>query len=362
MKKIYIFGLLCALTATVNGGLITHNDYTSGATITASGQNTNENAVFNEFNGNIESANIKDGTIVNADISGSAAIGFTKLDAPTQSSSTFMFNTLGYLSTYKRPGLVWINATTVDISSNTGTANQTCVIFPDGERRCVTENTATTNVNRRCILTATASTSGTKDSGLRINYNLTGNTWYSFYAVKATDTSDFVVVADTINPTFSNYTALNTAYASNGWVYLGMGRYGNNDDITTGLLRFSQRSDMTILLSSAAASNRGVVLSSGSPVSVANYLYAAGFSGTQIPSNITFGLIQQQGTSGTVAVYGDSGTTLRLAGAGAGAYINNFWADVTTGFFQTNTSSALLALHIYGWKDDALGSAVASPY
>lgn len=67
-------------------GLITHTDYTSGATITAAGQNSNENTIFNEFNGNIESANIKDGTIVNADVSASANIAVTKLQSSLTNS------------------------------------------------------------------------------------------------------------------------------------------------------------------------------------------------------------------------------------------------------------------------------------
>lgn len=40
-------------------GLITHTDYTSGAAISAAGQNTNENAIVNEINGNLDNNNIK---------------------------------------------------------------------------------------------------------------------------------------------------------------------------------------------------------------------------------------------------------------------------------------------------------------
>jgi len=50
-------------------GLVTLTNYTDGATITAAGQNSNENAIANEFNGNIENVNIK----------ASAAIVDTKL-------------------------------------------------------------------------------------------------------------------------------------------------------------------------------------------------------------------------------------------------------------------------------------------
>lgn len=82
-----VFGAATRLHA----GLITHNDYVAGTVITATAQNTNENAIVNEFNGNIESSNLKDGTIVNVDINGSAAISLSKLsltDAVTFSSIT----------------------------------------------------------------------------------------------------------------------------------------------------------------------------------------------------------------------------------------------------------------------------------
>ena len=68
MKKLSLI-ILLGLTSTAKAGLITHSDYTAGTSITASAQNSNENTVFNEFNGNIESTNIKDGTIVVADLS-----------------------------------------------------------------------------------------------------------------------------------------------------------------------------------------------------------------------------------------------------------------------------------------------------
>lgn len=73
MKKLIA---LLFLAGNAQAGLITHTDYTAGATITAATQNSNENAVFNEFNGNIESANIKDGTIATADLSSTVQAQF----------------------------------------------------------------------------------------------------------------------------------------------------------------------------------------------------------------------------------------------------------------------------------------------
>lgn len=53
--------LLLLLTTPCYAGLITHTDYTAGNTITASLQNSNENTIVNEFNGNIDDNNIKSG-------------------------------------------------------------------------------------------------------------------------------------------------------------------------------------------------------------------------------------------------------------------------------------------------------------
>ncbi len=62
MKKLlYLSALLIALP--LQAAHISHTDYLSNATITAAGQNTNENAIVNEFNGNIDDTNISAGSI-----------------------------------------------------------------------------------------------------------------------------------------------------------------------------------------------------------------------------------------------------------------------------------------------------------
>lgn len=89
----YVTILIFTFNQIASAGLITHLDYSSGGTITASGQNTNENAIVNEFNGNIESANIKDATIVNADIANSTIQG-GKIDSTNFSISVATITTL----------------------------------------------------------------------------------------------------------------------------------------------------------------------------------------------------------------------------------------------------------------------------
>ena len=61
-------------------GLVSRTNYAAGGTITAAGQNSNENAIVNEFNGNIENVNIKS----------SAAIASSKLDLSAIASTMAM--------------------------------------------------------------------------------------------------------------------------------------------------------------------------------------------------------------------------------------------------------------------------------
>jgi hypothetical protein len=120
MKKLLLIALL--ITQTADAGLITHTDYTSGNVITAAGQNTNENAVFNEFNGNISAANLATNAVTTAKIT-DANVTTAKLSQVLQDT----FTLVGQMGTYRRPVLTFISVTTVDVEANTGTANQTCV-------------------------------------------------------------------------------------------------------------------------------------------------------------------------------------------------------------------------------------------
>lgn len=75
MKKLTLI-LMLGFAGSAQAGLISHSDYSSGGTITAAAQNSNENTIVNEFNGNIESANIKNGTIDTADLSSTVQASF----------------------------------------------------------------------------------------------------------------------------------------------------------------------------------------------------------------------------------------------------------------------------------------------
>lgn len=253
MKR--ILGLIVLLCSSAQAGLITHTDYVPGAVVTSAGQNTNENTIVNEFNGNIESANIKDGTIANADIA-DGVVSVSKLQATAQSTFTFV-NLMG---AYRRPVLFWINVTSVDVEANTGIANKTCIMFSN-EQRCVTEDTSSTNVNRRFIITAVANfTSGTEDSGL-IGATEAINTWYAIYAVKSQiNSANFVLVGTTVTPhsvtgnvatTGGNFTVLNNMFGKDAWVYLGMVANGDNSGATGDIKNFVQVGNLTMMDQSA---------------------------------------------------------------------------------------------------------------
>ena len=74
MKKLLTILLLS--TSPVYAGLISHTDYTSGSVISASGQNTNENLIFNEFNGNIDATNLKAGAVTSSKLDSSVSSQF----------------------------------------------------------------------------------------------------------------------------------------------------------------------------------------------------------------------------------------------------------------------------------------------
>lgn len=74
MKKLLLLTML--FTSPAYAGLIIHTDYTSGNTITASGQNANENTIVNEINGALDSANIENASILVEDLNAEVTAKF----------------------------------------------------------------------------------------------------------------------------------------------------------------------------------------------------------------------------------------------------------------------------------------------
>lgn len=333
-------------------GLITHQDYNAGDTITAAKQNTNENAIFNEFNGNISAANLAAGAVTSS-----------KLDSTLTSTFTYISSTQGY----RRPVLQWVSVSSITVENNTGTANETCILFPD-EKRCVTENVASTNVNRQLLIGATASNSGTKDSGVYSGNTLTNNSWLAIYAWKVSDNStDFVLVATTATPSQSNYSLLNTQFGVNAWVYLGLIRYG--DQCATNpnkILSFGQVGAMTLFANtipgadtSVGTTAYGFRVANQASASASAWSFATGSIGAVVPSNL--GILKYRAVSANslnfvTGVVDTQIDYLNIGGGGTIAGSISIW--LPSGFSPKVTTAATTASEIFvtGYMDTALGS------
>jgi hypothetical protein len=365
-----LFSLLL-LAGSVNAAIISRTyNYTDGNTMSANENNTNENTVYNEINGNLSAANILDGSITNADLA-DTQITATKFAASVQSTFTLVSQ---QMMSYRRPNLTFVSVTTVDVEANSGTSNQTCVMFPD-ERRCVTENTGSTSVNRRFIITEAASNSGTKNSGLRTGYVETANTKYALYAWKVSDVAtDFVLVADTITVSQANYAALNTFYGTNAWVYLGTIWNGNGQSGSIDIASFKHsgpRMTFTNSNNAAVLQAKGIVLTFTAGATSLTYTYTAGFASGQIPSNIIHGsyIVSQAAPGGNTALIVKDAAGTNFWGrhsvlSGQAVLHNVVDQDITEGIQQTDSSSTSLArdIFLYSYWDAALTNPYASPY
>lgn len=190
---------------------------------------------------------------------------------------------------YRRPVLQFGSTTTVAVESGLdGTSGNIPILFPDGSLRTETSTTRTTfNITRNAVLT----TSGAQ-SGLTGATSEATNTWYALYAVKVTDSATlWVTIGSTVIPTQGNYSTLNTAYGTNGWVYLGMIRNGDNGGATGDILTFTQVGNHTRLknvnTSYNIANSLGLLLATSASTTSLSYTYAAGTGTTNIPAHLT---------------------------------------------------------------------------
>lgn len=263
---------------------------------------------------------------------------------------------------YRRANLSFISVTTVDIENNTDTANQTKVVFPDGEARSVTEDTSSTSKYRRFIITETANfITGTENSGLYTGLSETTNTWYAIYAVKSQiNSSNFVLVGTTTIPTQGNASTLNTNLGTNSWVYLGLIRNGDNSAATGDILAFQQQSGLSVFDNTAtgnAANQPGIRVASSASANAATYTYSSGTGATDLPAMIkvvhfagsvpasagSFSLGNSANTFTYSIGEASSGSTFRvLAGAASGLRVTKGGA------------AAALDVFIFGYVDSFL--------
>ena len=362
MKKLLAVLLLFALTSsTAQAGVITHTDYIGGNVITSAAQNTNENTIVNEMNGNLDTANFEDGGIATADLADNAV---TNAKLATNVQSTFTY--VQQLGAYRRPVLQYVAANTVDVENNTGTQHQTCIFFPN-ERRCVTENTGSTTQYRRFDASAACNfVTGTEESGLS-GATEAGNTWYALYGVKSQiSASNFVVCGSTRTPTQANVSSLNTMYGTEGWTYLGMVRNGaDGTGSTTAILNFTMAGNRIDLLEpnnggSVGLATPGIRFADSAGAASLTYTFAAGTGNLEVPSHLS--LIRWSAELNAVA-----STHVVDNGAGTNLYITQT-SNSNTQLFMTwiptgvnvrlragNGTSIALNLILSGWIDGALG-------
>lgn len=274
---------------------------------------------------------------------------------------------------YRRPNLFYGSATVVIVETGLdGTASDCTIIFPDGNVRTdsdITRNRMTITQNAVFNNATRASNVG----GLRTG-SAAANTWYALYAVKVTAGSgaatDFVIVADTVQPIQTNYTTLNSNFGTNGWVYLGTIAYGDNSGATTSIVKFSQNGNITTLgnlLVGNASTLMGIRFATTAAAATLSYTAANGSStAAQIPSNFGGTLymsLSAVSSSGNQQMkYLDASTGLFFASpSGITANVPltySLWWNTSLGIVLTNVgaSSIKYDIALSGWIDNALGS------
>jgi len=193
-----------------------------------------------------------------------------------------------FYANYRRPVLEFISATQVDVENNTGTANQTKIVFPDGTERSVTEDTSAAHKYRRFTITATAEfTFGTEDSGLLTGLSGAGvNIWYAIYAVKSQiDSTKFVLVGNSTLPIQSNVQTLNSVFGANSWIHLGLIAQSSNV-----IMDFVQTGNRTVFNNSEGAvpqrASNGITFAQGIAHDGFTYTTVYGTGIGEIPNNI----------------------------------------------------------------------------
>lgn len=279
------------------------------------------------------------------------------------------------ISGYRRPRITWVSVTTVDVENNTGTLNQTKIVFPDGTTRSVTEDTSSTNKYRRFIITAAAEfTSGTEDSGVRSGIAEANNTWYAIYAVKSViSASNFVLAGDTTLPLQTNFSTLNSRYGTNGWVYLGLIRNGDSGTALGDILKFTQSGNTTLFTNTLSAGDlaaggtlgqNGILEASGTGAASYTATYTAGTGDNEYPGNITMALWQISAENSAAALEHricDAAAAYNIAKmytpAAGQELLDSYWHPIAQGLQINNALTTTIEADIIlaGFIDGVLG-------
>lgn len=235
-----------------------------------------------------------------------------KVDAsPTSTNEVVIKSYVDTIFSYRRPVLQYNSGTIVNIETGTdGTSGELRIIFPDGNVR-----TDSTTARIQCNLAQVAALSGSWQSGLQTG-TVADNTWYAVYAVKTTDDpTKIVAVATTSDPTQTNFSTLNSIFGTNGWVYLGLVRNGDNSGTASGILLFSQHGNVTMFRNSAVGNvenMNGIRLATNTSAGSTPWAYSVGTGAAQVPANVRLGFV------GATCNATSSNTRLENDSAGAG--------------------------------------------
>lgn len=277
---------------------------------------------------------------------------------PTTSTDVAIKSYVDKLNAYRRPVLQYGSATTVAVEAGLdGTAGNIPLLFRDGTLRTETSTTRTTfDITRNAVLTTSGAQSGLTGATSEAN-----NTRYALYGVKITDSSTlWVTVGSTVIPTQANFATLNTAYGTNGWVYLGEIVNGDSASAQGDIVSFVMSGNRTIFKNAAVGgvdTFYGVIMAATAGATSVTYTYAAGTGNAQIPAHLTE--VTYLGASNA----GSSVTTLSNA-----AGTHQFWQVIGTarafapveaaaveGLRVTNGSSVAMDVFWTGFVDGALG-------
>jgi hypothetical protein len=285
---------------------------------------------------------------------------FAKLKVDVDPSTALEVATKQYVdhySTWRRPVLQSASVTTVTVESGLdGTSGDIPILFSDGSVRTETSATRTTfDITRNAVLT----TSGAQ-SGLRASLSEAANTWYALYAVKVTDLStQWCTVGDTTLPLQSNYATLNSNFGTNGWVYLGMIRNGDNSGATSDILNFVQCGNTTVfknVCTGNVINAVGLRLATSASATSLTYTTSSGTGTTAIPNHVTIiGYYAAAGTGSGSVEFGHGSVTEEWAsGSGGARFATRLFTQVADAKL-TNGSASSMDIHLFGWIDGVLG-------
>lgn len=290
-------------------------------------------------------------------------------EAATQNHA-MRLNEFQELLGYRKPNLAYVSATSVDIEGNTSISSQTCVMFRDGDYRCVTEDTASTSKWRRFIITEGAQfTSGTENSGMRGGPEA-NNTWYGIYAVKsAIDATKFVLAGSTVPPIQSNYNFLNSTFTnSSSWAFIGSIRNGDGSAAPADIVAFTQNGSYTAFTNSGDGASEdapGIRFVTGT-TSSSTYTHTAGMGTTDIPANITIVSwtgCQNAGTA-PVMLQNSAATQVwfRLGNASDSVCITTNGRAASQGFRMLGASAVVRDVFLSSFIDSALSAGPGLPF